>query len=388
MTIPSKRSPPTYQVAGQLERYDQRDTVFSRERLEPGTPEEVAYHKAYPELRDIDHRLWVGLQRSDNMPPAHIALGNAAFAAAFALASPGVVDGPPSARRVEVDPARMSRRTKLVARQFSADLVRIGPLRPEWVYTHRGVRPYFDEAPPGYSGKHWGDEISIAHPRAISLGFAQRVDVLRTGPSPASDLETGRVYSLSALTAVHVAHYIRELGYSARAHHVYNYGIMVVPVAVDGGMGELGRCGYLITKEYGTNLRLSCVTTDLPLEEDAPVDLGIQDFCSKCLKCADACPPQAIPAGEPVVVRGVRKWAIDPVRCLLYWRAEGAGCPICQVVCPWSRPHALFRRLTAEVAMHVPSATRFLVWLDDVFYGRHYRRRALPAWARDDFTRE
>jgi reductive dehalogenase len=190
------------------------------------------------------------------------------------------------------------------------------------------------------------------------------------------------------MTAVQVAHYIREFGYSARAHHVYNYGVMAVPLAVDAGMGELGRCGYLITKEYGANLRLSCVTTDLPLEEDPPVDLGIQGFCRKCLKCAHNCPPRAIPTGEPEVVRGVLKWAIDPVRCLLFWGAQRAGCPMCQVVCPWSKPQTLFHRLVAEIAVHAPFARRFLVLADDLVYGRQYRQHPLPEWARDDLARE
>jgi len=282
----------------------------------------------------------------------------------------------------------MSPHVKEVARQLGADLVRVGSLRPEWVYTHRGVRPYFDHAPPGYSGKRWGDEISITHPRAITMGFAQRAHVLRTSPSPASDFEVGRVYSLSALAAVQLAHYVRELGYSARAHHVYNYGILVVPAAVDAGMGELGRCGHLITKEHGANVRLSCVTTDLPLELDRAANLGIQDFCHKCQKCVRTCPAGAIPGGEPVVVRGVSKWLMDPVRCLLYWDAQGAGCSICQVICPWSKPPTAFHRLVAEVAVRVPFARRFLAVADDLVYGRQYRQRAVPPWAGDDFASE
>ena len=384
----SEQQAPTYRMVGPVERYDQRDTVFARERLVPESVEETAYHQAHPERRDVDRRLRLGLQHMDDRPPGHGALRNSAFAVAMDLARPDVVDGPPAGHRVEVDPGRMSSHVKQLARQFGADLVRVGPLRPEWVYSHRGVRPYFDQAPQGYSGKHWGDEISLTHPHAISLGFAQRADVLRTSPSPASDLEVGCVYSQSALVAVHLAHYIRELGYSARAHHVYNYGVLVVPVAVDAGMGELGRCGFLITKEFGTNLRLSCVTTDLPLEADPPVDLGVQDFCDKCLKCARACPSRAIPTGDPVVVRGVSKWAIDPVGCLLYWDAQGASCSVCQVVCPWTKPPTLFHRLVAEMAVHLPFGRRFLVWADDLFYGRQYQQRPLPVWARDDFVRD
>ena len=384
----SKLPAPTYRILGPVERYDQRDTVFGRERLVPGSVEETAYHQSHPEWREVDRRLMLGLQHMDDRLSGDGALYNSSFAVAMDLARPDVVDGLPSDHKVRADPERMSSRIKQVARQFGADLVRVGPLRPEWVYSHRGVRPYFDEAPPGYSGMLWGDEISITHPRAISLGFAQRVGVLRSSPSPASDFEVGRVYSQSAVVAVQLAHYIRELGYSARAHHVYNYGVLVVPVAVDAGMGELGRCGFLITKELGTNLRLSCVTTDLPLSADSPVDLGIQDFCAKCLKCARTCPSRAIPFGAPVVVRGVSKWAIDPVRCLLYWDAQGAGCSVCQVVCPWTKPPTPFHRLVAEVAVHLPLSRRFLVWADDLLYGRSYQQRALPEWAEDDYTVE
>jgi len=382
----SERRTPTYEIVGPVERYDERDTVFARERLVPGSAEEMAYHQAHPGQRKVDRSLRRGLLQMDDRPPAHAALRAAAFAPAKDLARPDVVDGPPATHRVQVDPERISSHIKQLARRFGADLVRVGPLRPEWIYSHRGVRPFFDQAPPGYTGKHWGDEISLTHPYAISLGFTQSADVLRTSPSPASDLEVGRVYSKSALVAVHLAHYIRELGYSARAHHVYNYGVLVVPVAVDAGMGELGRCGFLITRELGANLRLSCVTTDLPLEADPPVDLGIQDFCRKCEKCARACASRAIPAGEPVVVRGVSKWAIDPARCLLYWDAQGAGCSVCQVVCPWSKSPTLFHRLVAEVAVRFPFARRFLVWADNFFYGSHYEQRAVPDWAGDEFV--
>jgi epoxyqueuosine reductase QueG len=153
-------------------------------------------------------------------------------------------------------------------------------------------------------------------------------------------------------------------------------------------MGELGRCGYLINKRYGALLRLSCVTTDLPLREDPPVNLGLQTFCARCLKCARTCPAQAIPAGEPVVVRGVEKWRIDPVRCLLYWDSQGAGCSICQVVCPWSSRPQPFRRLITELTRLVPQSTRVLVKLDDLQFGREYRRVAGPDWAGDDFLEE
>jgi reductive dehalogenase len=214
------------------------------------------------------------------------------------------------------------------------------------------------------------------------MAFAQDRALLRTGGTPFSDFEVGRVYANSALVATQLAAYIRALGWSARAHHLRHYDVLVVAVAVDAGLGELGRCGYLINKRLGTNLRLVCVTTDMPLALDKPVDLGIQDFCRKCLKCATTCPPQAIPQGDKVVVRGVRKWKIDEVKCLLYWGHLGSACAICQTVCPWSKPPTVAHRVVSEIAVRVPAVRRLLVWADDVVYGREFRPALPPRWGR------
>ena len=39
---------PTYEIVGPLQRYDERDNVFAREALLPGTPEEREYHSRHP----------------------------------------------------------------------------------------------------------------------------------------------------------------------------------------------------------------------------------------------------------------------------------------------------------------------------------------------------
>jgi len=387
---------PTYEVVGELTRFDERDTVFARERLVPGSPEEVAYHAAHPELVEIDHRIAAFIEAVDHpeqgAAQVDAALYQAAFGPIAGLALPDVVDGEVATTQVEASPARMAARIKALARLLRADQVRIGPLNPAWIYSHRGTPPFFagyspnlphfEGLPAGYSGLQWGDPIEILHRHAIVMAFAQDRKLLRTGGTPSSDFEVGRVYANSALAATQLAAYIRALGWPARAHHARNYGVLLVPVAVDAGLGELGRCGYLVSRQLGANLRLVCVTTDLPLALDKPVDLGVQDFCRKCLKCATTCPSGAIPRGEPVVVRGVRKWQINPEKCLLYWGRLGSACTICQVVCPWSKPPTLFHRLVALIAIHVPAARRTLVRADDLVYGRRFRQAAPPAWTR------
>ena len=388
---------PTYDVVGPIQRYDERDNVFAREALLPGTPEEWEYHSRHPELAKVDRRLadyfFEGAQRStgEERPEPSDALPESTFRAVSSLALPDAVDGPVAPREVRVAPAEMARNIKSVAKYLGASEVRIGPLHPAWVYTHRGVWPFFDDyranppafdgLPEGYHGLKYGDPIELGHRFAISMAFPEDPNLIGSSPSSAASFEIGRVYASSALAAVELANYIRALGYPARPHHLRNYGVLVVPIAVDSGLGELARCGYVIDKVFGANFRLACVTTDLPLATDMPVDLGVQDFCAKCLKCAKNCPVKAIPAGDKVEVRGVKRWQIDAEKCLLYWGSQGAACAICQVVCPWSKPPTLFHRSIAELAVRFPAARRLLIQADDWVYGAAYRRAPVPDWA-------
>ncbi len=387
---------PTYEIVGPLERFDERDNVFARERLVPGSPEERAYHAAHPDRRQTDLRLAAFIQRKTGESDAGQVLDEAIYSATFGsvalLARPDAVDGAVNPHRMDCSPEKAAWRVKTMARLLGADDVRIGRLNPAWVYSHRGCPPFFeaygpeppffDGVPDSYRDLKWGDPIEIPHPYAISMAFAQDAALVRTSPGLAADFEIGKQYALNALVAVQLARFIRGLGYAARAHHLRNYGVLLVPVAVDCGLGELGRCGYLVSKTLGANFRLACVTTDLPLALDQPVDLGMQDFCQKCLKCADNCPSRAIPRGDKVTVRGVRKWKVDENKCLLYWGHAGSACAICQVVCPWSKPRNLWHNAVREIAVRVPAARRALLSGDDVLYGARFAPAAQPEWAR------
>jgi reductive dehalogenase len=301
-----------------------------------------------------------------------------------------MVDGEPEHAKVEWDPADAAVRVKEFARRIGADDVRIGPLRPDWVYSHKGSRPffrqeyinppYFSGIPEHYQGKLYGDPIELDHPTAISLAFRQDKTMAATGSTRACDFEVGRIYALSALVSVQIARFLRALGWRARAHHLRNYLVLCVPVAVDAGIGELARCGYVVSRSLGANFRLVTVTTDIPLAYDAPVDLGMTDFCGKCEKCATNCPSGAIPRGEMIEVRGVRKWKINPEACLLYWGKTGYTCTICQAVCPWTKPRNLFHRSVASTAVNVPWLRRALVLGDDIVYGAKFRPARMPDW--------
>ena len=385
---------PAYEIIGEISRFDERDTVFSREALVPGSAEEIEYHRRNPGLSEVDARLSrfiiSKMEGGEDVDRLARAVYESHFIPPAALALPGMVDGDPESPGIEWDREDASARIKEFGRRLGADDVRIGPLKKEWVYSHRGSRPFFGEGyinppyfrgiPEGYSGRLYGDEIELDHPSAISLAFRQDRDMTATGSSRAVDFEVGRIYALSALVSVQLARFIRALGWKARAHHLRNYLVLCVPVAVDAGIGELARCGYIVSRSLGADFRLATVTTDMPLAYDAPVDLGMRDFCSKCEKCAINCPSGAIPRGEMTEVRGIRKWKLNPEACLLYWGRTGYTCSICQTVCPWTKPDNIFHRSVAAAAVNVPWIRRALALGDDIVYGARFRPARLPGW--------
>jgi reductive dehalogenase len=118
-------------------------------------------------------------------------------------------------------------------------------------------------------------------------------------------------------------------------------------LAIDAGLGELGRLGYLITPEFGPHVRIAKVLTNLPLVPDSPITFGVTEYCTACGICAQECPsgaispdkertfapsPSTIPCGNP----GALKWYIDGKKCLRWWITAGSGCTRCMDVCPYT----------------------------------------------------
>jgi reductive dehalogenase len=192
---------------------------------------------------------------------------------------------------------------------------------------------------------------------------------------------------MGAWVSVQLAEYIRELGYSARAHHFHNYQVLPVPIAVDCGMGELSRAGYLITKEYGLALRLAVVTTDMPMEHDKPIDIGVQSFCSRCKICAEECPVGAIPKGEKTEHNGIMKWKLDEQKCYHYWQAVGTDCGICMASCPWTKPQTTFNKIMAEFAAIKGPHQSLMVTGEKLVYGKHKSAKP-PAYLDGGFDEE
>ncbi len=259
----------------------------------------------------------------------------------------GLVDGPVTEERAPAqDPRSLAQEIKALASYLGADLVGIACLQQSYVFLERNV----------------------PHTHVISLAVEMDYDLIRLAPSRRTSTTLWKAYNDLAEITVHLAAHIRGMGYPARAHHQGTGELLLVPCAVDAGLGELSKMGFLITKKYGPRVRLAAVTTDLPLEVDRPVDLGVQDFCEKCSKCARHCPSKAIPERK-TWVRGVHKWQLDGDRCVETF-SKTFGCTMCIRYCPWNKPDTLLHKVSREAAVRSSLGRTLLNRADDWFYGR------------------
>lgn len=363
---------PTYEkdIVGEIERWDERDILFARKDLfryfDPDGPEHKAYYEAHPEYLEYDARIGylpeLGRTGSVDNP-----MFESQFAATVWLGMESVVDGEPAAEKSGFPPERAAHKVKSMARYLGADLAKIGPLRQEWVYSHVGRSRGGREGYPKV-----GTPIDLScHHTAMAMGFRMDYRLSVTGPDFPTLLATAKGYAMGAWVSVQLAQYIRMMGYSARAHHLTNYQVLAVPVAVDCGLGELSRAGYLLTKEFGLALRLAIVTTDMPLQHDKPVDLGVQSFCEYCKICAEECPSKSIPMGDKVEYNGVKKWKLNEETCYRYWHSVGTDCSVCLAVCPWTKPNNWFHRTMSEFATISGPHQLLMMWADRLFYGKY-----------------
>lgn len=219
------------------------------------------------------------------------------------------------------------------------------------------------------------------------MAFPQNISYLQNHTEWGVNLEVGWKYSYAAFVSFAVADYVKRLGWRARPSPVTSTPYLVPPLFIDCGIGEDGRCGYTVTKEFGNNWRPGGVLTDLPLAPDKAVDFGLQDFCDKCGICAEACPSGAISSGGRELVRGYRKWHVDVDKCYGYWAAIGRTCAVCQVVCPWSHGSNLFHKSVRELAQRLPFLRKALTKGEEMFYSR--RPKPDPRWISEpiDFER-
>ncbi len=356
----AQKLPRTYRIVGPQRQIDERETPHPRVARGEVGERLRTWRKNRGELDALRRIFGSGKEMKGDV---HNSLQHIMDAVPMGAVNPEAVPVP--------DPAAMSRIIKEAALFLGADAVGITHLDQRYVYSHR-ARACAAE------GEQPGEPIHLNHKYVICLGYSGDFDRYMTSNSEISDAEYLRGDVGHTVPTFMLAAYIRELGYPARAHYHGRRELNPVPLAVNAGMGELGRHGMLIHEEFGSRLQLAAVTTDLPLAVDEPVDIGVEDVCKVCMKCAQTCPTYSIPFGDKVVINGVEKWAIDVDSCYkgkLAGRGKSGSCLICVTSCCYHKRSSWWHTLAGQVLKKLPIPLRPfyikpLLLLDDLIWGK------------------
>jgi len=114
-------------------------------------------------------------------------------------------------------------------------------------------------------------------------------------------------------------------------------------VATRAGIGWIGKSALLVTKNYGSAIRLSSILTDAPLETAKPQN---NSLCGGCMICMTSCPAEAITGWN---------WSLGTPRDEIYnpwlcretarkrsWESFGIEitlCGKCIAVCPYTQQY-------------------------------------------------
>lgn len=335
-----------HEIGPDFERFDQMNDMFTRAFWDPGvrSKDTDAFFASY--------RSGFSARRGDGFTQKDFALRNASWLVSDLISNRSAEEGlregfqgairrdtPMAEEQVKpLVPKAQAAEVKKVARLFGADLVAITARDERWHYVRRpdtrDMTPVEDGIP-----------AELTH--VIVMGHEMDAGLTDAYPSALAGAATGREYSHEAAIAMQLAAYLRGIGWDAVAS--MNDSALVVPYAIQAGLGEYGRNQMVLTPEYGPRLRFSKVFTALPMAHDRPRSMGLTSYCEGCTLCAEACPPKALPKGEPTfgtfdgtdspsTIKGVRKWSANCEKCFGYWAKLRSDCAICMRVCPFSMP--------------------------------------------------
>ena len=196
--------------------------------------------------------------------------------------------------------------------------------------------------------------IRHSFPSGISIGVALEPHIvagIHDSPTRPYYDEYVRVNSLLDMLGHSTVEFIRRNGgeaMSLSATYDHNPATLSTPlphktVATRAGLGWIGKCALLVTREFGSALRITTVLTGAELPPGQPVD---SSMCGECTACVDICPAHA-PSGE--------NWRPDLPRdsfynafacrslarelCMKNVGVRESICGRCIVVCPWTKKY-------------------------------------------------
>ena len=195
-------------------------------------------------------------------------------------------------------------------------------------------------------------DIRDSFPFGISIAVAlnpQIISEIRDGPTRQYYEEYERANHLLDSLGRGAGQFLEERGYRAEWFAATDAGIdpetlsTRLPhktVATRAGLGWIGKCALLVTKTFGSAVRITSVLTEANLPTGDMIDTS---QCGNCSACVDVCPGQA-PSGRDWQVNLHRDSFFNPFACRkaaheMEKRNVGTEvniCGMCIAVCPWT----------------------------------------------------
>ena len=344
-------------------RIDERDTMFARMERQQGTPAYMDYYSRRQDYKKKDDYL--------RHLPELLKPGGKYYHSQITREADHLFDviDKISVNKSVVDSwvskFKQSDNHKAIIHNlcFFLGAIKVGftELNREFVYSHKGR---FDD--------EYGKIIELNHPTVII--FLVEMDFLAMQHAPRAQVvrESALQYYRAANIALTVEAILQSADCSAKAHYDAHYDLILPPLAAAAGLGEVGRNNILVSNGYGSRVRIGAITTDLIVEYNRPVSLGVNHFCQLCKKCAENCPSRALEMEKKKIINGELKWTTNTERCYAYWRTVGTDCGICMTVCPFSHKNSVFHNLVRKIVNHFSWTHSPALFCDNLFYRKKF----------------
>ena len=381
-------------ITDECKPFDHKDTIFARGLWDPEVKPQMMKFASAP-TRNVS-----GYTHLDK------ALYNAGWAVEYRFAE-WSMNGQPDTDAYKLNnwtnpekfefenPEDASKKVKRAAKFLGASLVGIAKYNPLWTYSSLLKIDKFQDTDPQHwlrapAGiKHIKTELPFEPKSVVVMAIEMDYQAIACSPTRLAGAGVGLGYSRMAELGWSVRRFISELGYRSFANG--NDTTISVPYGVAAGLGEAGRNGILITREFGPRVRLVKVFTELELKPDKPRVFGAAEFCRKCRRCAESCPGKAISFSDDRTFEGlsisnnpgVEKWYIHPEKCFNFWVENGTyGCANCVTSCPYNKRDMWNHRLIASSTSLPGEQLHYLMAkMDKIFgYGNTFDQKANARW--------
>jgi epoxyqueuosine reductase QueG len=190
--------------------------------------------------------------------------------------------------------------------------------------------------------------------RALSIAVALSPEIvsrITKGPTQEYFREYQRANVLLSKLSHQAAKLLIEMGFEALALEptteafdaaTLRAGLSHKIAATRSGLGWIGKNALVITRPFGSAIRLTTVLTDAPLEAGQPFD---ESKCGTCTACVEICPAQA-PTGRNWSLGLYRDEFFDAHACCRkatefceHVGIDSTICGICIEACPWTRKY-------------------------------------------------